>query len=320
MNITSLNEQFGHPEYLVFETDNHGQARVRLSTARSNLTLYLQGAQITSCFLPAASEPQYPVADDLFWVSKSSVYTKGKSIRGGIPICWPWFGPHERPQDRPQHGFARTSEFMVTSASVGNERSQITLKMTRALPTFPEWQLADAPGVDCEVRITLSEQLRMILTTTNHLAHNIEVGSALHSYFLVSDVSQIQVPELQGIEYLDKLQAYKVLVQDQPLQVDREVDRVFRHPPACISLIAALTEVSLALSAVQARAATWPGGVIVPTFSWLGGRTGPFSVQRRVRVTGGASLISMMVLRVSNALKPSGVRYSSGFSGFSSSI
>ena len=89
---------------------------------------------------------------------------------------------------------------------------------------------------------------------------------------------------------------------------------------ACISLIAALTEVSLALSAVQARAATWPGGVIVPTFSWLGGRTGPFSVQRRVRVTGGASLISMMVLRVSNALKPSGVRYSSGFSGFSSSI
>ncbi|MCB1646979.1 MAG: D-hexose-6-phosphate mutarotase [Pseudomonadales bacterium] len=237
MNITSLNEQFGHPEYLVFETDNHGQARVRLSTARSNLTLYLQGAQITSCFLPAASEPQYPVADDLFWVSKSSVYTKGKSIRGGIPICWPWFGPHERPQDRPQHGFARTSEFMVTSASVGNERSQITLKMTRALPTFPEWQLADAPGVDCEVRITLSEQLRMILTTTNHLAHNIEVGSALHSYFLVSDVSQIQVPELQGIEYLDKLQAYKVLVQDQPLQVDREVDRVFRHPPACISLI-----------------------------------------------------------------------------------
>ena len=87
-----------------------------------------------------------------------------------------------------------------------------------------------------------------------------------------------------------------------------------------ISARPALMVVSAGVSAVQARLATCPGGVIVARLAWLPGSTGPFSVQRRVSVTGAAPLMFTIEGRVSKGLNPSGVRYSSGLSGLSCSM
>jgi len=200
----------GLPEILL----QHGGSRVRLS---------LQGAHIT----------EYVVDDvDLLWVSRSARFERGVAIRGGIPLCWPWFGASLDEPGWPQHGFARTSSFRLLSQRSDAQHAAVVLALDES-PAIPAW--AGAAGLELEVR--LADCLWMELRTTNLTTRELLVGAGLHSYFRVSDCREVSIPALTGLAYLDKPDGFARRTQTRALDIEGEVDRVYLEPPSTAALV-----------------------------------------------------------------------------------
>ena len=84
------------------QIEAHGLKALRLRASGSEALVYLHGAHLASFRTSEHGE--------LLWLSEKARYAPGKAIRGGVPICFPWFGAHAR-AELPAHGFARTHEF-----------------------------------------------------------------------------------------------------------------------------------------------------------------------------------------------------------------
>ena len=105
--IDHLNDKYGIDNTLKFSTGSGGLPQVCISNDYATAVIYLHGAQVLS-FIPHNQ-------DDLLWVSEKSLFMSNKAIRGGIPICWPWFNAHPADSTKPSHGFARLSEWDISS-------------------------------------------------------------------------------------------------------------------------------------------------------------------------------------------------------------
>jgi D-hexose-6-phosphate mutarotase len=202
----------------------NSQPGIALTFGRASAFLYLQGSHITSWKPDGQTE--------VLWVSESANYAPNRAIRGGIPICWPWFGAYWGEGDRAQHGFARTANFELIDFEETGLFARARLRMLSDAP-YPEWRNLLA----LEVEVSLSEALKIELITTNISDRAVEVGGALHTYFGVVDVTRVQIPELEGLGYRDKLQDFQMFVQDKPLSIHEETDRVFSDPPERVHLI-----------------------------------------------------------------------------------
>ena len=140
--------------------------------------------------------------DDLLFVSEHAHFKPGKAIKGGIPVCWPWFGPDPEGRGRPDHGFVRARQWklLATEAMVdGATRVRLGCRdddTTRALWPHP---------FALEVEVTVGPQLRVALITRNTGEEPMTVTQALHTYFKVGDVRRAQVLGLAGYEYIDKV-------------------------------------------------------------------------------------------------------------------
>src|ERR1700691_2930891 len=102
MDIVALNENFGLPGLLTFEESN-GLTCAVVTTPAASATIYFQGAHLTH-WQPAGEE-------SVLFLSGKSAFQKGKAIRGGVPVIFPWFGDRHDGQPGPAHGFARTAEW-----------------------------------------------------------------------------------------------------------------------------------------------------------------------------------------------------------------
>lgn len=107
-NIDTLNSDFGIPGALTFREGAGGLVRAEIDNPLAKTTIVLQGAHLID-WTPAGERP-------VIWLSTDAGFAPGKSIRGGIPVCWPWFGPHPDHPDAPAHGFARTSPWSVVES------------------------------------------------------------------------------------------------------------------------------------------------------------------------------------------------------------
>lgn len=207
----------------------------RIRCAGSELLLAQQGAQILSY----GRDGQPP----LIWLSPEAAYQRGQSVRGGVPICWPWFGnlrrnpqavqAHYHLDEAPAHGLVRTQDWELLG--INEEDDAVTLRFaydTREGP-LPGWP-RDA-GLTFIVR--LAEDLSMSLETHNRSDTPLTLSQALHSYFAVSDVRQVRVEGLQGCRYIDTLQEWRELHQDDSPTFTGEVDRIYLGPPARLSIV-----------------------------------------------------------------------------------
>ncbi len=175
----------------------------------------LQGGHIFD-YTPTDKEP-------LLWLSEASNFKYGESIRGGIPICWPWFGMHTTDTTLPQHGFARTSLWTHTQTIEKKDATQITLKLQSSSKTkelFPY-------KFELTLIIDIGEKLQLQLITTNTDTKAFTITQALHTYFNISDTNHITIKGLKNKTYFDALDAhYKKQVKD--IKINKEVDRVFQ--------------------------------------------------------------------------------------------
>ena len=190
---------------------------LRATTPYSECVLFPEnGAQVVS-FVPKGFE-------DIFWVSSTSEYEKGSAVRGGIPICWPWFGPHPTDKSLPNHGFARTAEWSFDGAEF---KADGTMDIKMSLPPSDKIHRMWPRNFELKYVVTVGKTLKCVLTTTNLDDEPMPLTQALHTYFQVADVREATVEGLDGVEYIDTLDGYKRKIQHGPITFAGNVDSVY---------------------------------------------------------------------------------------------
>ncbi|MDR2195466.1 MAG: D-hexose-6-phosphate mutarotase [Gallionellaceae bacterium] len=216
MTITALNQQFAIGDKLQFIQNDNGTIFARVTTAHAQADIALQGAHVMT-FTPAGAQP-------VIWLSPAAKLTPGKSLRGGVPICWPWFGAHATDSSFPGHGFARTVPWVVEETA---ELADGSIRIVFALPqsSIPPAQWPHA----CRAKniVTVGRALSLELATENTGDAPFEIGEALHTYFAVGDVERIRVAGLDGAEYFDKVDDWKRKTQAGDVVIAGEVDRLY---------------------------------------------------------------------------------------------
>ncbi len=194
----------------------NGLEVLELGTSGATCTIALHGAQVLS-FVPAGES-------DWLWVSEKARWSVGNALRGGIPICFPWFGPHPTERGFPAHGFARTRVWRLLGVrEVAGARVRVVLELEsddQTQPLFPHRFTARAT-------VMVGRELELSLEVENGGDQPFAFEAALHSYFAVSDVASIAVEGLGGSAYIDKVAAGDRRRQAVgPLHIEGEVDRV----------------------------------------------------------------------------------------------
>jgi glucose-6-phosphate 1-epimerase len=203
-------------------TVENGLPAIRVKNGFGSLSIFRQGAHVTE-YVPEATPA-------VLFTSAQSRFEAGKAVRGGVPICFPWFGPHPTRQELPAHGFARTSEFDYRGSHAG-EGGETTLHFSLTSSDATRDAFPFEFSLDYEV--TLGKALRLKLRVTNTGARPLTFEEALHSYFSVSDVRQVEVTGLAGEAYLDQLSGRSEVEGAPPIRIEREVDRVYRSVADC---------------------------------------------------------------------------------------
>ena len=212
--LRRLNEQFGRTG-VRFEEGAGGFAEAVLNNRFGEAKVMLHGAHLTS-YTPAGAKP-------VVWMSRHSMYAENEPIRGGVPVCWPWFGPD--PDGKfGGHGFARLLEWQtVRTETTPDGGSLIQLELTDRM--VPE-RFAPQP-FQLTLTVTLGAELVLALRIRNTGSEMLKYSGALHTYFAVSEAAQIQVTGLEECEYFDSVLGCEG-VQHGAVVIDREIDRVYR--------------------------------------------------------------------------------------------
>ncbi len=163
---------------------------IRITNKYAQLDLSLYGAHVLS-YIPNN-------ADDLLWMSTLSDFENGKAIRGGIPLCFPWFGPHSTEAALPQHGFARLSIWNLEEVTQLNDDSTlIKLSLQSSAETKKYWP-HDFHG---ELSVIVGNELQVNFTIKNEDTKTFKYTSALHSYLKVSDINEVAIEGLKNTDY-----------------------------------------------------------------------------------------------------------------------
>jgi glucose-6-phosphate 1-epimerase len=213
--IESLNQKFGKEGAVRFEAGQGGLTRAVITSPRGVAHVYLHGAHVTH-YQPQGQAP-------LLFVSEKSWFEVGKPIRGGIPICFPWFGD----AGTPAHGFARLVEWSVHDVTISPEHDvTLTLELLTKGPAVARSLWAHEARVWYHVRV--GAHLKLSLEVKNIGAKPFAFEEALHTYLAVGDIERVAVRGLRGVEYLDKTLQFEMVTQEtDPLTFTGETDRIY---------------------------------------------------------------------------------------------
>jgi glucose-6-phosphate 1-epimerase len=192
---------------------------LRLTNDQGTALVALQGAQLIG-WAPAGHDP-------VIWLSPverlANPPENPKPVRGGTPICWPWFATHPTDPSKPPHGFVRTRQWAIDRA----ERSATAIRVTFSIATTDADKALWLGEASLQFTVTLDDELTLALTTRNTGSNAFSLTQALHTYFAVSDISNVSVEGLDGQTYMDKLDANARKQQAGPITFAAEVDRVY---------------------------------------------------------------------------------------------
>jgi len=221
--LDSLNNQFGLKGQLQFRTVG-GLIMAEITNQHAQATIALQGAQVLS-WIPNGQQP-------VIWLSDDATFTPGKSIRGGIPVCWPWFGAHPEREDYPAHGFVRAAEWEVIETSAPDAgQTKIVFRLLQQKEHAAFWP----HSTELELQVIVGPTLDLNLITRNKGTAAITISQALHSYFAVSDISQVAIKGLEYCQFIDALDDWQRKVETAPISIDAEIDRIYQNTqPTCV--------------------------------------------------------------------------------------
>lgn len=223
--IAALNARYAIPGRVALERGPGDLPFVRLHGDHADGTIALQGATTTG-YEPSGSAP-------VLWISRASHYAPDRAIRGGIPLCWPWFGPHPSDPSKPQHGFVRTRPWTVLGASVAADgATEVRLGLDDSAETRALWPHAFRLALTVQV----GASLHVALDTHNTGDEPFTFTGALHSYFDVADATAITIDGLDRCSYVDQVDARRVKLQQGPVTISAETDRVYQDTTATCTI------------------------------------------------------------------------------------
>lgn len=215
-DLFALNSRFAIPGHVQFRDGPGGLALAEIANRHAEAAIALQGAHVMT-WQPRGQEP-------VLWLSPFGKFAPGKSIRGGVPVCWPWFGPHAGDAKLPSHGFARTVMWEVLETRAQPDGATfIRFGLVETDVTRAQWPYPSS----AELRVTVGAGLKIELATRNTGSAPIRIGEALHTYFHISDVAGMAIRGLEGCDYLDKVENFARKTQQGPIMIESEVDRVY---------------------------------------------------------------------------------------------
>ncbi|NWF35710.1 D-hexose-6-phosphate mutarotase [Mariprofundus sp. KV] len=210
----SLNDEFGIKGQLAFRDAGDGFIVIDIDNSHCTASIALQGAHLMT-WTPRGEQP-------VIWMSPVAKLAHGKSIRGGVPICWPWFGAHATESSFGGHGFARTVDWdVIGTEALDDGSTQISFAIANI--NREQWP-HQAPA---EIHMTIGLVLEMALVTENQGDETITVGDALHTYFCVGDVSKTTIRGLADCDYIDKVGETARRKQAGDISIAAEVDRIY---------------------------------------------------------------------------------------------
>lgn len=220
-DIESLRRQFDVPG-VEFAPAGDGLIKVVVRNAAATAEVYLLGATVTH-FQPHGQ------ARPVLFVSSQSNFKPDKAIRGGIPVCWPWFGPHPSDGSKPQHGLVRAREWTLASVTaVDPETTQLRFEI----------DAGDGSGASAVYTVTVGRTLQLSLKSLNRGDAPVRLEEALHTYFTVGDSRQVTIDGLAQTEFIDKTAGGQRKRQgDEPISFAGETDRVYLNTQSACVLV-----------------------------------------------------------------------------------
>jgi glucose-6-phosphate 1-epimerase len=222
--IAELDRRFGRPGIVKVVEGSGGLPKVRITSPHATGEIYLHGAHVTS-WKPLGGE-------EVLFVSSQSRWEDGHAIRGGIPICFPWFGDKAGHPGAPAHGFVRTKAWRLESIVQGGD--VVTVGMfTESDESTKRWWPADFRLV---YRATFDRVLSLELVLTNTGAEALRFEEALHAYHRVGDIEKARVRGLDGVQYIDKTDQNQKKTQQGEIVIVSETDRVYLNTQEAVEL------------------------------------------------------------------------------------
>jgi len=213
-SISDLQRRFGIPGVVQVDAGSGGLPRVQVTSDLATAEMYLHGAHLTQ-FQPRGAKP-------VLFMSQKSWFEPNKPIRGGVPVCFPYFGPKAGSPELPAHGFARIRDWELESCvrqPDGTVRVGFTLESDESTLRLT-FGVGRALEMDLEVRAKAA----------------VTFEEALHTYFVVGDVRRVGVEGLENVDYLDKTDSFRRKTQPpEPIRITGETDRIYLNTRgACV--------------------------------------------------------------------------------------
>ncbi|MCK5738674.1 D-hexose-6-phosphate mutarotase [bacterium] len=218
MTIDKLKLQFEIPGKVSFAAGPNGRPTIELQSRHAEATVSLYGAHVLQF--------KYQNSEPILWLSQQSHFTPGKAIRGGIPVCWPWFGRNSAHPDWPLHGVARLQDWAVFSTTSTADSVSVCLvlppsELTKSYFPFHHQVM---------LTVTVSDMLEVCLATENKDNVPFDLPGALHNYFAISAIENIHIAGLDSITYHDSLLNSRH-IQNGPIHFSAETDRIYTDTP-----------------------------------------------------------------------------------------
>jgi glucose-6-phosphate 1-epimerase len=215
--------RFKIPGRVEFAIGNGDLVKIIATSNTSTAEVYLHGAHVTG--FQKHGEPP------LLFMSAKSWFAPGKPIRGGVPVCFPWFGNRD---GEPSHGFARIVEWQLLKTAVTPDGAAT---LTFALPQIPgrdAWK-----NLRTEFIVTVADTLTMELIATNNSSAAMEVENCLHTYFHVGDVGAVSLNGLQSVPFDDfaaGANGARKVENDPVLRITKETNRVYPNTTGAVEI------------------------------------------------------------------------------------
>jgi glucose-6-phosphate 1-epimerase len=214
-NVADLNRRFGIPGNAQVVEGHGGLPKVIVAVPAASGEMYLLGGHVTS-WRPVGQE-------EVLFLSAATRWELGRAIRGGIPVCFPWFGNKADDAKAPAHGFVRTSQWQLES--IVSSGDAVTVSMfTGSSADSKKWWPAEFHLL---IRATFGSELRLELEMTNKGADALQFEEALHTYLRIGDITKMRIHGLDSVRYFDKTDAFRQKTQHGDLTMDKETDSVY---------------------------------------------------------------------------------------------
>lgn len=169
----------------------------------------------------------------IIWLSKTAIFDSKKAIRGGVPVCWPWFGPADSHlgENLPAHGIARTSKWDLINTQESSDGVVIELQLKSTEASLKIWP----HDFELTLVITLNNECKLALTTENKGNKPFTYGGALHTYLNISSPESVNITGLNQ-QFTNSLNNKCPEIGDTTLLIDKAIDSIYKKSNVDIHL------------------------------------------------------------------------------------